>query len=95
MIATFGNAGIYWLAAIVGVTDVDPFVLSLAQGGAAGMASSAAAVAILIAASSNNLLKAVYAVVFAGWRRSISIVIALVALSALGFAVAAASIMAR
>ena len=29
----FGSAGIYALAAIVGVSDIDPFVLNLAQGG--------------------------------------------------------------
>jgi uncharacterized membrane protein (DUF4010 family) len=29
----FGAAGVYGLAAIVGVTDIDPFVLSIAQGG--------------------------------------------------------------
>ena len=28
----FGSAGIYALAAIVGVSDIDPFVLNLAQG---------------------------------------------------------------
>ena len=31
----FGSAGIYALAAIVGVSDIDPFVLNLAQGGSA------------------------------------------------------------
>ena len=34
---TFGHAGVYVLAAIVGITDIDPFVLSLAQGGAGGV----------------------------------------------------------
>jgi uncharacterized membrane protein (DUF4010 family) len=64
----FGHAGVYVLAAIVGVTDIDPFVLSLAQGGAAGVGSSAAAVAILIAASSNNVLKAAYTLAFSRQR---------------------------
>jgi uncharacterized membrane protein (DUF4010 family) len=35
--AKFGTSGIYTLAAIVGVTDIDPFVLNLAQGGTTGM----------------------------------------------------------
>jgi uncharacterized membrane protein (DUF4010 family) len=34
--AKFGTSGIYTLAAIVGVTDIDPFVLNLAQGGTTG-----------------------------------------------------------
>lgn len=33
--AEFGTAGIYALAAVVGAADIDPFVLSLAEGGAA------------------------------------------------------------
>ena len=60
------SPGIYSLAAIVGITDIDPFVLNLAQGGASGMSNGALAAAILIAASSNNILKAIYA---AGFRR--------------------------
>ena len=31
--AEFGATGIYSLAAIVGISDIDPFVLNLAQGG--------------------------------------------------------------
>jgi uncharacterized membrane protein (DUF4010 family) len=88
VIGAFGNAGVYWLAGIVGVADIDPFVLSLAQGGVAGISVAAAAIAILIAASSNNLLKATYAVAFAGWQRSHAIVASLVALSVIGFALA-------
>jgi uncharacterized membrane protein (DUF4010 family) len=67
----FGHAGVYALAAMVGVTDIDPFVLSLAQGGVQGMLTSAMLVAILIAVASNNLLKAAYTVSFAGLRPSL------------------------
>jgi uncharacterized membrane protein (DUF4010 family) len=67
----FGSAGIYALAAIVGVSDIDPFVLSIAEGGTAQLPVPAAAVAILIASSSNNLLKAAYTIGFAGWRASL------------------------
>ncbi len=65
-----GQVGLFVLAAVVGVTDVDPFVLSVAQHHAAAFALAPAAAAILIAASSNNVLKAVYAYVFS--RRSAS-----------------------
>jgi uncharacterized membrane protein (DUF4010 family) len=67
----FGHAGVYVLAAIVGVTDIDPFVLSLAQGGAAGVGVSTAAAAILIASSSNNALKAGYALAFSRQREAV------------------------
>jgi len=78
--AEFGSSGIYTLAAIVGITDIDPFVLNLAQGGVAGASNGTLAAAALIAASSNNLLKAFYAVGFAGGRATAPSVAALVAL---------------
>jgi uncharacterized membrane protein (DUF4010 family) len=83
----FGIYGIYALAAIVGVSDIDPFVLNLAQGGVAGAANAALAAAILIAASSNNILKAVYAAGFAGKATAASAG-ALIALAVAGFAAA-------
>ena len=86
----FGISGIYGLAAIVGVTDVDPFVLNLAQGGIAGVPSSALAAAILIAASSNNVLKAIYAASFAGGRATAGSAAALVLLAVAGVAAAIA-----
>ena len=91
----FGESGLFGLAAIVGFTDIDPFVLSVAAGGAApatdgsaGLPIGAAAAAILIASSSNNLLKAAYAVGFAGFRAAAAPAAALLLL-ALGGAGAA------
>lgn len=88
--AEFGLAGIYSLAAVVGVTDIDPFVLNLAQGGTPGISNDAIAAAILIAASSNNLLKAAYATSFAGGRDTAVSAMTLVGLAILGFAAAIA-----
>jgi uncharacterized membrane protein (DUF4010 family) len=88
--AEFGTSGIYSLAAIVGVTDIDPFVLNLAQGGTAGMSNSALAAAILIAASSNNILKAVYAAFFGGGRATAVSAAVLVVLAVGGVVIAAA-----
>jgi uncharacterized membrane protein (DUF4010 family) len=59
-----GRGGVFALAGVVGFTDIDPFVLSLAQGGAAGVGLSTAASAIVIATSSNNIVKAIYCLVF-------------------------------
>jgi uncharacterized membrane protein (DUF4010 family) len=83
-----GAHGVLALAAVVGVTDIDPFVLSLAQGGAQTVGLGIASVAIVIAASSNNLLKAGYTIAFS--RRPQSSVPAgvLAALCALGLAAA-------
>ncbi len=74
-----GQVGLFALAAVVGVTDVDPFVLSVAQHHAASFALAPAAAAILIAASSNNVLKAVYAYVFsrryASWLAAVTLLL--------------------
>jgi uncharacterized membrane protein (DUF4010 family) len=87
-----GITGIYALAAIVGVSDIDPFVLNLAQGGIEGVEYAALAAAILIAASSNNILKAGYAAGFAGGKATAASAAALVALAFAGFAAAYALI---
>jgi uncharacterized membrane protein (DUF4010 family) len=84
----FGAAGIYGLAAIVGVSDIDPFVLNLAQGSHADLAVPTVVAAILIAASSNNVLKAFYAAAFAGGRATAASAAALVLLAAAGVAIA-------
>jgi uncharacterized membrane protein (DUF4010 family) len=78
----YGALGLDALAAVVGVSDVDPFVLSIAAGGTTALPGAAAATAILIATGSNNLLKAAYTVAFLGPRASFPAVAALVALAA-------------
>ena len=59
-----GRAGLYTLAAIMGVTDVDPFILSLAEPGSSLTSPTLAAGAIVIAVASNNFIKGIYACSF-------------------------------
>lgn len=59
----YGESGITSLALIVGVTDIDPFIINLFQSNW-NMAPSTIINAVLIAVSSNNLLKMVYGIVF-------------------------------
>jgi uncharacterized membrane protein (DUF4010 family) len=59
-----GNRGVYVLAGIMGVTDVDPFILGITQSAGQSIPLSAAGAAILIAAASNNLIKGIYAISF-------------------------------
>ena len=87
--AHFGAGGIYSLAAIIGVTDIDPFVLNLAQGGVGGLTSHVAVIAILIASSSNNLLKGLYSILFAGHGAGAVPLAALFVLACFGLAIAA------
>jgi uncharacterized membrane protein (DUF4010 family) len=84
----FGEGGLFALAAIVGLTDIDPFVLSVAAGGTEFLPVDGAVAAILIAASSNNLIKAAYTVGFAG-ARAAAVPAAALGLLALGGGAAA------
>jgi len=84
----FGAVGLYGLAAIVGLTDIDPFVLNIAEGGAASLATGTAVAAILIAAASNNILKAAYTAGFAGGRAAFAPATALCLLALGSIAVA-------
>ena len=78
-----GAAGLYSLAAVMGVTDVDPFILGLAQGASATPLPLAAA-AIVIAAASNNIIKAIYAYGFADRATGRRAFVMLVGLALLG-----------
>jgi uncharacterized membrane protein (DUF4010 family) len=59
-----GNSGAYALGVVIGLADVDPFILSMTQ--AAGLTTplNVCAGAILLASSSNNLAKGLYAYTF-------------------------------
>jgi uncharacterized membrane protein (DUF4010 family) len=85
----FGASGILVLSAVVGFTDIDPFVLNIAQGGIGGMSVASLCAAVLIAASSNNVAKAAYAIGFGGMAAARRPAMILLALSGLGVATAA------
>ena len=86
--AHFGAGGVYTLAGIVGVADVDPFVLNLAEKGTEDVTAVMATTAIILATSSNNLLKAAYVLFIAGRRRGFMPAAALVLLSLAGAGIA-------
>jgi len=78
-----GRAGLYALAGVMGVTDVDPFILSLAE--SPTLASPAlAAGAIVIAAASNNFIKGIYAYSFGNRNAGRQGLVLLTALALLG-----------
>ncbi len=56
-----GRAGVDTLAAIMGVSDVDPFIMGLTQAAGTITPVKVAAGAVLIAAASNNVIKGIYA----------------------------------
>jgi uncharacterized membrane protein (DUF4010 family) len=62
-IVYLGERGVYTLATIMGVTDVDPFIMGLTQATPTLTPLHVASSSILIAASSNNVVKGIYAFV--------------------------------
>ena len=56
-----GKAGVYTLAGLMGITDVDPFIMGMTQSAGGVTSLKVASAAILIAAASNNLVKGIYA----------------------------------
>lgn len=60
----YGGTGVNTLAFIVGVTDIDPFIINLFQG-KWEIESSVIALAVVNAITSNNLIKLIYALVLA------------------------------
>ncbi len=83
-VAYLGRAGINTLAAIMGVSDVDPFILGITQTAGVSATVKLGAEAILIAAASNNFVKGIYAYMFADRKTGIAGLCLLVALGALG-----------
>jgi len=81
-----GRTGVNTLAAIMGVTDVDPFILGMTQAAGALTPLKLAAEAILIAAASNNLVKGIYAYSLADRKTGIQGICLLAALALLGLA---------
>ena len=61
VVTYLGRAGVYTLAAVMGVTDVDPFIMGMTQSAGGVTSLKVASAAILIAAASNNLVKGIYA----------------------------------
>ena len=82
--AYLGRAGINTLAAVMGVTDVDPFILGITQTAGAATPLKLGAEAVLIAAASNNFVKGIYAYSFADRRTGTQSICLLAALAVLG-----------
>ena len=82
----FGRGGVYLLAAAMGVSDVDPFVMGMTQAAPEATPLALAAAAILIAAAANNVAKGVYAYALASRAAGPASLALLLALAALGIA---------
>jgi uncharacterized membrane protein (DUF4010 family) len=81
-----GSSGVYGLAFLSGLADVDPFIMSISQSGSQTTTLLSVATAILIATCSNNLLKAVYSFWTARGPARLQSVLFLAGLAILGLA---------
>jgi uncharacterized membrane protein (DUF4010 family) len=80
----FGNNGIYTLAGIMGLMDVDPFIMSLTQTSSNFGSINIVANAVFIAASSNNLLKGIYAFSLSSEKSRFQTLLSMLLLSVIG-----------
>jgi uncharacterized membrane protein (DUF4010 family) len=83
-ITYLGRAGINSLAAVMGLVDVDPFIMGLTQATGVLASVKVAAVGTLIAASSNNAAKGFYAFTLADRKTGFQALAFLLGLAALG-----------
>ena len=81
-----GNAGVYSLAGLMGITDVDPFIMGMTQAAGDHTPVGVGAAAILIASSSNNLVKGIYSYFLSDRRTGIFSLSLLAALALAGIA---------
>ena len=80
----FGNSGAYILGAVLGVSDVDPFVMSMTQTESFANEPNVIAGAIVIAAASNNVAKGIYAYMFGDRKTGLDSMMLLLLLAAAG-----------
>jgi uncharacterized membrane protein (DUF4010 family) len=60
----YGNMGMNILSFVVGVTDIDPYILNLFQRASSNMNINTIVHATIIASASNNLIKMIYSITF-------------------------------
>jgi uncharacterized membrane protein (DUF4010 family) len=65
VVTYLGRAGIRILAGVMGVADVDPFIMGMTQAAGTLTPVNVAASGVLIAAASNNLAKGIYSYILA------------------------------
>ncbi len=81
-----GRSGLNALAALMGVSDVDPFIMGLTQAAGSATPLQVAAVAIIIAAASNNIIKGIYAFSLADRKTGTQSLVFLVTLAVISLA---------
>jgi uncharacterized membrane protein (DUF4010 family) len=63
VVNNYGNIGVNILSFIVGVTDIDPYILNLFQHSGGALQASTIVNATIIATASNNIIKMIYSLI--------------------------------
>lgn len=80
----FGDRGIYILAVVSGLMDVDAITLSLSRLSIGDIREEVAVLGIMLAAVTNTLVKGLMFAFFAGWRKSLPLLGLMLSASVLG-----------
>ena len=89
VISKYGNLGAGILSLLVGVTDIDPYILNLFQSEIGKISLNTIVMATLVATASNNLMKLFYAVALGNpaIRKKVMIGFGILIIVSLGFAI--------
>lgn len=80
----FGDQGIYLLALLSGLMDVDAITLSLSKMAQSEISDAVATLGIIISVISNTLVKAGFFIFIAGWKKSMELLWLILMISAGG-----------
>ncbi|HED08980.1 MAG TPA: DUF4010 domain-containing protein [Ignavibacteria bacterium] len=64
VVSIYGKEGVNILSIVVGITDIDPYILNLFQSGLNNLTVTTIVSATIIATASNNLIKMIYSLIF-------------------------------
>ncbi|HFE39382.1 MAG TPA: MgtC/SapB family protein [Gammaproteobacteria bacterium] len=81
----YGDTGVYMLATISGIADVDPINLTLSRMSTTGLSLHITIMAILLAAASNTILKGILAMVVGGTAFGLRVLLPLLAAIVIGW----------
>lgn len=79
----YGEYGLEFLAGIIGLVDIDPFILGIVQGKYQVVSAKELQLAIILASISNNLAKGIYAMFFGRLKIGGLVLLSLTIISAL------------
>jgi uncharacterized membrane protein (DUF4010 family) len=84
VVVYLGQKGVYALGGIMGLADVDPFILGVTQSAGRDLSVMVGAVGIAVAATSNNIAKGFYAYSFSGRQTGPQSLVLLLSLAGAG-----------